>query len=247
MAKACEHKFGLPGEKCLLFPSKAIAMHCRQFLINLPSPPAPVRLIEYHVDASDDTKAPRSSCISLHGVFFPQEAFPLAKQFWQHTGMGISSRLAEYCLSLIQPGTGHTNGSNTSPTHNVASRPTKNMNRHYSATPKLSSISDEVDKDHDMYLEERYGRNLPVGQAAMAKRALRRRIAGVLVRDNPSEECGGLPCAGASNVELGPSSRGVKDVTEEDVYLFQTGMSAIWNAHHLAIALKPQGKGICFG
>lgn len=255
----------------MIFPSKAVANHCRTFLINQPEPPATVRLIEYYIGGSDDSTAngvpsptspisPTTAAINasryvvLHVVFFPENAFPLAKQFWQHTGMGISSRLAEYCLSMM-PAESHTISGPSSP---ITTRFTKSSNKHYSARPTLSPLpsyirslqttdADDVEKDHTMYLEERYGRNLPVGQAAMAKRALRRRIAGVLVRDSPSEECGGGPCAGAPNVELGPSSRGVKDVTEDDVYLFQSGMSAIWNAHNLATSVRPRGKSICFG
>ncbi|KAG8704170.1 hypothetical protein FRC09_003718 [Ceratobasidium sp. 395] len=66
--------------------------------------------------------------------------------------------------------------------------------------------------------------------------ALRRRIAGVLVDDSPPAE----------TPELGASKRGV-DVTEDDVFLFPTGMSAIWTSHQLALAARPQHKSICFG
>lgn len=37
----------------------------------------------------------------LHVVFFPKLSFPLAKSYWQHTGHGVSSRLAERCLRLL--------------------------------------------------------------------------------------------------------------------------------------------------
>ncbi|KAG8691251.1 hypothetical protein FRC09_011678 [Ceratobasidium sp. 395] len=66
--------------------------------------------------------------------------------------------------------------------------------------------------------------------------ALRRRIAGVLVDDSPPAE----------TPEPGASKRGV-DVTEDDVFLFPTGMSAIWTSHQLALAARPQHKSICFG
>jgi cystathionine gamma-synthase len=103
-----------------------------------------------------------------------------------------------------------------------------------------------MSKDQSVYLEERYGRNLPVRSAAAAKRALRRRIAGVLVHDN-TEECSGVPLVGGQDVEIGPSSRGIMNVTEDDVYLFPTGMCAIWNAHHLALMTRPAAKSVCFG
>lgn len=39
-----------------------------------------------------------ASWASLHGVLLDPASMPFAKQFWQHTGEGISSRLAEYIL-----------------------------------------------------------------------------------------------------------------------------------------------------
>ena len=33
----------------------------------------------------------------VSAVLYPKELWPTAKQFWQHTGEGISSRRAEYC------------------------------------------------------------------------------------------------------------------------------------------------------
>lgn len=81
---------------------------------------------------------------------------------------------------------------------------------------------------------------------AFAKRALRRRIAGVLVRDNVQDGPQG-PCAGAQDAEIGPSSRGVQDVGEDDVFLFPAGMAAIWNAHQLCLRARPLAKSVCFG
>jgi cystathionine gamma-synthase len=97
-----------------------------------------------------------------------------------------------------------------------------------------------------VYLEERYGRNLPLALAAAAKRAMRRRISGVLVRDSPAD-CGDGPCAGDQNYAVGPSSRGVTSMSEHDVFLYPTGMAAIWNAHQLALAARAPQKSVCLG
>ena len=111
----------------------------------------------------------------------------------------------------------------------------------------MTFIEDEgLEPDQNFYVEERYGRNLPVSYAASAKRAIRRRIAGVLIRDSGSD-CQGEPCAGNKNLELGPSSRGIAEVSEDDVYLFPTGMSTIWSAHNIALAVRPAAKSVCFG
>ena len=270
---------------------------------------------------------------SVQMVFFPEPAFGVAKQFWQHTGMGISSRFAEHCLALLSQSE-HPATANTTTTKNGASRfplatstttnvngngngvviPSKPGNRHYAtastktngkpahAAPnpprKPASISatngtngrcgddededdDRFSTDHSSYLDERYGRNLPVALAATAKRALRRRISGVLIRDNTGD-CQGVPCAGLQSVpragglesvpcgdlggvgnlegvpcpgltgtvegvEVGPSSRGVASVSEDDVFLYPTGMAAIWSAHQLVLGAVGVGKSVCFG
>lgn len=250
----------------LLLPSKKVAEHCRAFLIDRSSvagSPISVRLIEYLIcpedrpaDGNDcgcsPVPSPKSSrCGELHIALFPAEAFPYAKQFWQHSGLGISSRLAEHCLSMLPD-----ESARPAPPSPTLTRPSKGGNKHYSAKGSISNgknpfavsqtTIEKLSNDQSVYLEERYGRNLPVGSAAAAKQALRRRIAGVLVRDS-TEEYQGAPRAGGPDAEVGPSSRGVTNVTEGDVYLFPTGMSAIWNAHHIATMTRPAAKSVCFG
>ncbi|KDQ58329.1 hypothetical protein JAAARDRAFT_129085 [Jaapia argillacea MUCL 33604] len=280
LARICEQKFGVNGERCMLFSTQKIAEQCRSFMTDRPSPVA-VRLVQFVICPEDNpqngvngtisteeqgcgcSNSPtpiKLSCVDLHIVLFPAEAFPIAKQFWQHAGMGISSRLAERCLALLPEDSRST--SPTPPTPPLFSKP---ANRHYSkksvhtkspslsspprspvpSSPSFSSKLDEsLSTDQSTYLEERYGRNLPLTAAASAKRALRRRIAGTLVHDDDPQK---QKSAGATDAELGPSSRGVKDVTEDDVYLYPTGMSAIWASHQLAMAVRPSAKSVCFG
>ncbi|OBZ67848.1 putative cystathionine gamma-synthase [Grifola frondosa] len=256
LARICEQKFGVQDERCLLCPTRKIAEHCRAFMIDRSTKagsPVPVRLVQFLITPEDEPQS-SSSGVELHIVLFPGDAFPLAKQFWQHTGICISSRLAERCLSMLPE-----EGSEVNPPMSPFSRlPCKGANRHYSAktfgksppvSPALSQIPtsnetrDDLSRDQVNYVEERYGRNLPFESAAAAKRAMRRRIAGVLVRDSPSD----WSTAGGHETELGPSTRGVEDVTEDDVFLYSTGMAAIWNAHQLALSVRPVAKSICFG
>lgn len=260
----------------MLFPTLRIAEQCRSFMQDRSTKqqgsPVPARLIHLLICSEDkeiklgitnsdrrDTGGSGSGPFAdLHIVLFPAASFPLAKEFWQHSGMGISSRLAEYCLSMLPNETVE-----AQPTSPVNGRfPIKGHNKHYSVkglnklpSPKSTGLpnlspartqEDDLSKDHSVYLEERYGRNLPISYAASAKRALRRRISGVLIRDN-NQDCQGEPCAGAQDLVLGPSSRGIVDVSENDVYLYPTGMSAIWNAHNLALSVLPPAKSVCFG
>ncbi|THH11953.1 hypothetical protein EW145_g358 [Phellinidium pouzarii] len=257
-------KFGTVGERCLLCPSKKVAEHCREFMVDhSPDRQLPVRLIEFLICPEDSSAPTTSSSLALHIVLFPADVFPLAKQFWQHTGMGISSRTAERCLEMLP----ETSAIPVLPNTFAHIRlPTKPQNRHYSVrsptsppSPPVSSAmpaksleanqEDVNTTDVASYLEERYGRNLPLGYAAAAKRALRRRIAGVLIHDHPSNshDIQQHPFAGGDEAELGPSSRGVESVTEDDVFLFPTGMAAIWGAHHLAFLSRPAQKSVCFG
>lgn len=193
---------------------------------------------------------------ALHIVLFPADSFPLAKAFWQHSGFGISSRMAEHCLSMLPDSAASSQSQPSSPTGHFRS---KSMNKHYSAknlnliisTP--SRQSDRVTQqdiyvetmkyDQNMYVEERYGRNLPLSSASSAKRALRRRIAGVLDQN----DLGSDSSAGAEDINVGQSVRGVASVTEDDVFLFPSGMSAIWTAHNVASAIRPPAKSVCFG
>ncbi|KAI0690811.1 PLP-dependent transferase [Cerioporus squamosus] len=262
LARICEQKFGVQDERCLLCPTRKIAEQCRAFMIDRSTKagsPVPVRLVQFTIcPEQDDTS---TSCAELHIVLFPKDSFPLAKQFWQHTGICISSRLAERCLSLLGEDTGSP-GSPKTPVPAPGRPPVKPGNRHYSAkslgkSPPASpsvlqarfgqsiteSSAEPLSKDHFNYVEERYGRNLPLESAAAAKRAMRRRIAGVLVRDTPKD----WSTAGGHEAELGPSTRGVEGVTEDDVYLYPTGMAAIWSGHQLALGALPPAKSVCFG
>ncbi|KAF8155576.1 pyridoxal phosphate-dependent transferase [Crassisporium funariophilum] len=265
----CEQKYVVGNEKCMLFPTQRIAEQCRSFIERRSSlngsPSVNARLVHLLICPEDkqtdgnskiDRRSIAGSCADLHIVLFPRDATPIAKEFWQHTGQGISSRLAEKCLSLLSEDT----PSVLMPTSPVASRfPSKGQNRHYSAVKSPSksppaektqfppSVNPEsLDSDHSVYLEERYGRNLPLAAASFAKHALRSRVAGTLLRDNTSE-CKTGSCTEQKELILGPSTRGVTEVGAHDVHLYPSGMAAIWNAHNMALAVLPPAKSICFG
>ena len=220
LASICQHKYALQSEHCFLFPARSIAEQCRDFIRHKSSHPIQPRLIDLFVPPSHH----------LHIVVVPVDQFKLAKQFWQHTGLGISSRQAEKCLALL-------------PDDWSTPRPTApSHNKHYAVKSITSSSPDLISSDHTTYLEERYGRNLPLSAVSSAKRALRRRIARTLLHDD------GQPDTGADGPDItGTSSRGVKSVTEDDVYLYPCGMAAIWSAHKLLRDTRPEAKSVCFG
>lgn len=290
LAGLCLAKFGRPDELCILLPSPRVATEARDFLANQ-SPPLPSRIVEFVICPSislPSTPAPEVAsssqsaataatgvdCIELQILLFDKTHWPTAKSFWQHTGDGISSRVAERALAFM----GETPAGSTVPSiPAVQERQAKNVqyyskNRHYArkasapapvsaaapspTTPSLSpttpntqhgdeTVADELlTSDLATYLEERYGRNLPLFNAPLAKQALKRRIAGGLL---PSDED-----YGKIDDVARAGGGGKKAVRAEDVYLYPTGMSAIWHAHDICRRARrksgePEGKSICYG
>ncbi|KAH9018723.1 PLP-dependent transferase [Lactarius pseudohatsudake] len=201
-----EQKLGTPSESSLLFPSRKSAEACRAFLA---ARDVLARVVQHCI--SDRL------CIFL--VLFPQDQFSTAKKFWQYTGLGISSRLATRCLSVL--------ASATSPTSSTPPHPELGAHR-YQASSKPPAEPHGTDQSE--YLEQRYGWTPGVAAVELAKAAMRRHIAG----------------GGEAEVEVAQYVRGVA-VTEDDVFLFQTGMSAIWSAHQLALDIRGAKKTVCFG
>ena len=68
------------------------------------------------------------------------------------------------------------------------------------------------------------------------------RCAGTFPRDGPAD----LNVVGATSSELQPDIHGL-DITEDDVYLYPTGMAAIWSAHQMISAVGPAAKRVGFG
>ena len=89
-------------------------------------------------------------------------------------------------------------------------------------------------------MEERFGRNLDMSLAMNAKLAIRRRISGALTADVELEEA----------LEMTKSAfpeRQIRGFSEQDVYLYPTGMSSIFNTHRVLMACLGELKSVCFG
>ena len=238
------------------------------------------------VSTSENDPCSVPNRISIYIVLFPKNSFPLAKAFWQHTGDGISSRLAVRCLQILAE-TGKMPEASTGSAASAAAPAISKLvsqgrphfrNRHYarssSTTPQggsdpnslanstaslnlqESEKSENLTPDLSVYVEERYGRNLPLSSASLAKRALRRRIAGTLLADRQEHAQNGHAERSAEESALitGETMRVGTGVTEENVWLYPTGMSAIFHAHQVAMLERKKsrgeravGKSVCFG
>jgi cystathionine gamma-synthase len=231
----------------MLFPTRQIANRCAAFVRSRAqaADAADLAVVNLVVDsASPEAKALQLFCPAVSAVLVSDTAFPVAKQYWQHTGDGVSSRRAEFCHGLLRDGLLKTDdGGSKSPSPGKPCRGPRRYQRpssldrgrlaHNGAAP-----GKEV-QETSRFLEERFGRNLDVSFVEPAKSAIRRRIAGALSGDHELSRSP-LP-------EMVDNSRGVT-LREDDVYLFPCGMNAIFNAHRALLGARSSDlKSINFG
>lgn len=197
-----------------------------------------IRIAEVVVAPIDEKMGMRA--VPVFMVLFPQDAFPVAKQFWQHTGDIFSSRCAEYCLHILDKNEKH-KASHAQEKPRRASR--------YAKPTGPTSSAQEDESDHAAYVEERYGRNMPLQFADQAKVVLRRRIAGLLSETQTTiEDVNKATQAELEAQRKVQGERGMLGLSEDDVYLFASGMGAIYHAHRVARAILPdERKSVCFG
>lgn len=193
----------------------------------------------------------------LSAVFSPRNHYQVGKTFWQHSGDGISSRRAEYChkafedgvLSVkanesieftaacpLKVGKGPRRYQRVKSSDDSRQSPPSCDNDH--STP--NSTTSAEGKEYSQFVEERFGRNLDMSLAGNAKLAIRRRIAGALTADVELLEALRI-------TEPTTSIRQVQGLSEYDVYLYPTGMSAIFNTHRTLMTVLGDLKSICFG
>lgn len=207
----------------------------------------------------DKSKGTASDALTLFSpvisaVLCSPEAFPFIKQYWQHTGDGVSSRRAEFCHGLFKDDLLRLDDEaiNSIP---ASPKPCRGPKR-YQRTPGIetpkATPSPKLSPDRDAglrpdiqetsrFLEERFGRNLDVSFVEPAKSAIKRRIAGALRSDRE------LTSTPPPEHEMESNTRGIVNLREEDIYLFPCGMSAIFNSHRALLGARGSMKIINFG
>jgi cystathionine gamma-synthase len=219
----CSDRFADSGEGLLILNSRSACHQCRAFLEQRAR--GLFRLLEFIITPEERSteKIP-----VLYVILFPIELSKIAKEFWQHTGTGISSRFATFCLlrlHLLFP-------EMDEKTH--LGRGYKDYTRNHNHQIQRQSRKEEV----NTWVEERFGRNLPFEFVHEAKMTLRKRIAGVL--GDASES------AVLDLFASGPD-RMCKGVDESHVRLFSCGMSAIYFSHQIVTLLKVNLPTVQFG
>lgn len=258
LAKVCQQRFGVAEEQALLCPSRRIAEHCAAFFADQsPGSPIATRLVDFTVRPA--ITDPPTAAVVLYIVFYPPEAQPLAKTFWQHTGLGISSRWADLCLCLLGEETSTSkhfvlalaphavrieNGLCNARTAS-RERTSFSASTHYDKGNASAGSGGQLRiRDDGNVIEGKWGdADALLTSGAEAKREIRRRIADLVSRDSPS------PCSlsnGTADAKE-PTTRGGRHVAEDDVFLFPTGMSAIWHAHQTILGVEAPVKSVCFG
>ncbi|KAL2356161.1 cystathionine gamma-synthase-like protein [Cryomyces antarcticus] len=254
-ASAIVERFGHQDEKAILFPTRAIATRCLDFF-HRQAPllkPHQVRILDLvHIPRNVPADGVRRVSPRVSAVLFPKENFSIAKTFWQHSGDGVSSRRAEFCHKALDEGNLVEKGraedfqrTCKGPKryqHRGASIDGTNAahipNGHKEMTPITNGAS-EV-QEHAQFVEERFGRNLEISFADNAKLAIRRRIAGSLTVDGDLKEA----------LEQPKDKERMRDVpgfSEDDVYIYPTGMSSIFNTHRTMMIARGPMKSISYG
>lgn len=93
-----------PGRNALLYPAEIFAKHCYDYLKSRNNRGFGVSVFRVNFDGwvrtVEPSSQPRQGCDqrNVFAVVFPEELTADARAFWQHTGLGISSRFAQYWL-----------------------------------------------------------------------------------------------------------------------------------------------------
>ncbi|KAG4413368.1 hypothetical protein IFR04_013485 [Cadophora malorum] len=250
-------KVGTPGEQAMLFPSTRTARRCVDFMHSRdPSISTDkIHVVDLVLDVSrTDSEMLKKISPAISAVIYPKDLFPLAKQYWQHSGDGVQSRRAEFCHGLFQEGilveksvlqplsNGFQKGPRRYQKGSVDKTPPK---AHQNGSDVVKTRNDSSlngsaeNRESSQFLEERFGRNLDVSFVDNAKSAIRRRIAGSLM--------GEVDLSATPGPDMGSNRRGVADISESDVYLYPCGMNSIFNAHRMMLEARGPMKSISFG
>ncbi|KAJ4341699.1 Cystathionine gamma-synthase [Didymella glomerata] len=240
-ARDIVQKYGREGEGAMLFPTNCTASRCRDFIVRIAvdQDTSQVRIVDL-VPAAESQRAEQMNAISpkISAVLYPNELFKVAKQFWQHSGDGVSSRRAEYCHHLFEKGLLVDAARLNEPPARMCKGPRRYQNKKASVDLDAPAVQQDAET-LTQFVEQRFGRNLDLSMTKNAKLAVRRRIAGSLTAD--------VALAEALSLDADSERTRGHDFSEDDVYLYPTGMSAIFNTHRNLLAAKGERKAIVYG
>jgi cystathionine gamma-synthase len=250
--------FGYEGQIGFLFPNSDIARRCLDFVRDRATSrsnasggqPTSRGEEAFKVVVFDVRNAGREKSIDmdvapeavLAAAFVPETLFSIGKQFWQHSGEGISSRRAEFLHQAFQAGylvtrNGEQRGDDRRQSMKGPKRYQKDpLTKGMTVQDIASAPNDGI--DYARFVEERFGRNLDASLEQQAKLAVRKRIAGAMNDNIQSRD----KRDASTQVQTE-----VATVSDDDVYLYPSGMSSIFNSHQLLMQVRGEKKSVMFG
>ncbi|PVU96906.1 hypothetical protein BB561_000887 [Smittium simulii] len=284
LASKIEPEIAKQDQSILILPTKKSAERCSLFIqdqavqynINISTEFIP-EIFEYHIVhkllpssiPNDLLEKNLFTPVTLYLVIVHNSLFFLAKQYWQHTGDGISSRQANYCNHILEYNKTHSHSlllhskpspSPLSPSNSLLQNEFKTPS--YYKKPKShradtslafnpdntiqtsehisDQFSESLPNEHSRFIEERFGRNLSSNMAINSKAILKKRIAGLIIDSN-------LDSSSQLHSSLNTINRNISLLSEADVFLTSTGMGAIFNTHRIILNHYKFQKSICFG
>ncbi|GMM38699.1 cystathionine gamma-synthase [Saccharomycopsis crataegensis] len=160
-------RVGLEG--LFIFPSYTVSQRCKKFMIQriqkLESPTdkgyKKVRIVKLTTSAPKcENEMNYRVQMAIGLVFFPKQYSKYGKEFWQHSGEGISSRLAEYLLHEFE---------------------------YEKLTKHRESSTENLEDEDKKFVEEKFGRNLKFIEADNANVIIRKRIITEVQQNNKAD------------------------------------------------------------
>ncbi|PVV01316.1 hypothetical protein BB560_004267 [Smittium megazygosporum] len=249
------------NEQIMLFPTPKASERCKAFILECISKQnsslAPlVRVTQFTITPINNSESQLPQTIeanlmqpvTLHITVFDEPLFQYAKQYWQHTGDGITSRQAEYCLRLLRLNNSISSSNSienpilpkfqslnvqTSPKIDRKTPPYYKKPNQKSTLPQphtapitTTTKYDVVQDESDRFIEERFGRNLNSNMADLSKSILKKRISGLI------KESDMMKIDRDSKVKNAFVDRKIPNLSDSDVFLTSTGMGKFGPGAH---------------
>lgn len=242
-----QDSYGQGSKHSMLFATPEAASRCKDFILHrgLPAIIDQLSVITLVLD----NKTNNSSLLSqlqptFSATLFPPTCFSIAKEYWQHTGDGISSRQAEFCTELFNSKLLIQDSECNNHANTISSKVSRGPRRYQTEAHVKAAVVKETpglagneSNEATQFLEERFGRNLNVAMVKQARGAICHRIAN-------ATKCNADTATQDFLAENGRSSNQTPD---ENVFLFPCGMNAIFNTHRALLHCRGNKKSVSFG